>query len=143
MKISEDGIKAIIEIAEGDLRRVANLLQACASLAKNITEDVVYDVASRAKPGDVKEMLELALKGKFLEARKKLHELLLKQGLAGSDIITEIHRQIYNLPLEEEDKVKLIEKCGDIEFRISEGGNELIQLEALLAYFLLFSKRKK
>lgn len=141
LKIAEDGIKAIIEISEGDLRKVANLLQASASLKEKITEDIVYDIASKAKPTDVKEMLELTLKGKFMDARKKLQELLLKQGLAGTDIIAEIHRQIYSLDIPEEQKVQLIEKCGEYEYRLSEGGNELIQLEALLAQFLLFGKK--
>lgn len=143
LKLSEDAIKAVIEISEGDLRKVANLLQAAASLDGKITEETIYEVASRARPNDVKEMLGLALKGRFEEARRKLQEMLLKQGLAGSDIISEIHKQIYSLPLTEEQKVKLIERCGEIEFRIAEGGNDLIQLEALLATFLLFSKQYK
>jgi replication factor C small subunit len=142
LKLTQDAIKAIIEISEGDLRKVANLLQASAALGKKITEEVVYDVASRAKPDDVKKMLELALKGEFENARKMLQEMLLKQGLSGEDIIYEIHRQIYNLPISEQAKVELVEKCGDYQFRISQGGNELIQLTALLAQFLLFSKKK-
>lgn len=142
LKLSEDAIKAIIEISEGDLRKVANLLQASASLSKKITGEVVYDVASRARPDDVRKMLDLALKGNFEDARKMLQQMLLRQGLSGEDIIYEIHRQIYNLPISEEAKVELIEKCGDYQFRISQGGNELIQLTALLAQFLLFSKKK-
>ena len=141
LKIKEDGIKAIIEISEGDLRKVANLLQTSATLKEKITADVVYDVASKAKPTDVKEMLELSLKKDFMGARKKLQDLILKQGLAGSDVISEIHRQIYYLDIKEETKVQLIEKCGEYEFRLSEGGNEVIQLEALLAQFLLFGKK--
>jgi len=141
LKISEDGIKAVIEISEGDMRKVANLLQASATLKEKITEDVVYDVASKAKPTDVKDMLDLALKGKFMDARKKLQDLILKQGLAGSDIIAEIHRQIYSLDVSEEKKVSLIEKTGEYEFRLSMGGNDLVQLEALLAQFLLFGKK--
>ena len=141
LKITEDGIKAIIEISEGDLRKVANLLQASSALGEKITEDVVYEVASQAKPTDVREMLELTLKGKFEEARKKLQDMLLKQGLSGRDVIREIHKQIYSLPLTEEAKVQLVEKCGEYEFRISEGGDDLIQLEAFLAQFLLFSKK--
>lgn len=140
LKITEDGIKAVIEISEGDLRKVANILQAAASIDKKINADIVYDVASKAKPTDVKEMLEFAIKGKFDDARKKLQDLLLKQGLSGSDIISEIHRQIYSLNIPEELKVKLIEKCGEYEFRLSMGGNELIQIESLLAQFLLLVK---
>lgn len=141
--IDENAVKAAIEITEGDLRRVSNLLQAAASVGKSITEDIIYDVANRAKPNDVKEMLQFALNGNFESARKKLQELLLMQGLSGADLVTEIHKQIYSLDgMPEETKVRLVEKCGDYEFRISEGGNELVQLEALLAQFLLYGKKK-
>lgn len=143
LKIGEDGMKAIIEISSGDLRKVTNLLQASATLDRKITAEVVYDVASKAKPTEVREMLELALSGKFEEARKNLQEMLLRKGLAGSDVVSAIHRQVYSLNLPEEVKIKLIERCGDTDFRISEGGNELIQLEALLAQFLLFGRRKR
>jgi len=141
LKIDKSGVNALFELAEGDLRRVANLLQASASLGKKITGDTVYDVASRAKPEDVKNMLDLVLKGNFRGAREKLHEMILKQGLAGEDIIKEIHRQIYGLNIPEENKIKLIDKTGEYDFRITEGGSTLIQLEALLAQFLLFSKK--
>jgi replication factor C small subunit len=141
LKISVESINAIVYLSEGDLRKVANLLQASAALGEKITEDIVYDVASQAKPTDVKEMLELALRGNFEDARKKLQDMLLRQGLAGEDIIREIHRQIYSLNISEEAKVQLIEKTGEFEYRISEGGNDLIQIEALLANFLLFSKK--
>jgi len=141
LKITDEAIDAIIYLSEGDLRKVANLLQASAVLSEKISEDVVYDVASQAKPDDVKNMLEAALKGKFEEARKMLQNMLLRQGLAGSDVIREIHRQIYSLDLSEEEKVQLIEKTGEYEFRLSEGSSDLIQLEALLAQFLLVKKK--
>lgn len=143
LKIDNDAISAIISLTEGDLRKVTNVLQSCASIDGKITEDVVYDIASKAKPTDVKDMIEFALKGKFEDARKKLQNMLLIQGLAGNDIIWEIHRQIYSLEIPEEMKVQLIEKCGEYEFRMSQGGNELIQLEALLSQFLLANKRTK
>lgn len=140
LKISEDAVKAVIEISEGDLRRVTNLLQTSAVADGKITEDVVYEIASRAKPTDVKDMLTLSLHGKFKQAREKLFDLILKQGLSGSDIVAEIHRQLYTLDgLSEKSKIHLIEKCGECDFRISMGGNELIQLEALLSQFQLFS----
>ncbi len=141
LKMDKSGVNAIFELSEGDLRRVANLLQASASLGKKITGDTVYDVASRAKPEDVKNMLDLVLKGNFKSAREKLHEMILNQGLAGEDIIKEIHRQIYDLRISEENKIKLIDKTGEYDFRITEGGSTLIQLEALLAQFLLFAEK--
>jgi len=142
LKIDEKAVDAVAYLSEGDLRKVSNLLQASAAMKEKITEEIVYDVASRAKPTDVKEMLELSLQGKFIDARKKLQELILRQGLSGSDIISEIHRQIYSLDgISEEKKVQFIEKCGEYEYRMSQGGNEVIQLEALLSQFLTYSKK--
>jgi replication factor C small subunit len=141
LKITDDAISAVIYLSEGDLRKVANLLQASAALGEKITESIIYDVASQAKPDDVKEMLEFALNGKFEDARKRLQDMLLRQGLSGEDIIREIHRQIYSLDVSEQAKVQLIEKTGEFEFRLSEGSSDLIQLEALLAQFLLFAKK--
>lgn len=136
LAITKDGIDAIIEISEGDLRKVSNILQASSIANKKINADVVYEVASQAKPKDVSEMLNFAINGNFNNARKKLHELLLIQGLSGEDIIKEIHKQIFSLNIPEQEKVRLIDKTGEYDFRITEGGSALIQLEALLAQFL-------
>jgi replication factor C small subunit len=117
-------------------------LQVASALKEKITEDVVYEAASLARPQEVKQMLELALSGKFMEARKMLEDMIIKKGLAGSDIVAEIHRQIPSLNIDDRAKVELIEKCGEVDFRISEGANELIQLESLLASFLLYAHAK-
>jgi replication factor C small subunit len=140
LKIANNAFNAIIEMTEGDLRKVSNLIQSAASLGKNIDEDTIFDAANRAKPNDVRDMMKLALAGNFVESRKMLQDLLLKQGLSGGDVLSEIHKQIYSLDIPEDVKMKLIEKCGDYDFRISEGGNELIQIESFLAQVALYSK---
>lgn len=142
LEMTEGAAGVIIEITEGDLRRVSNLMQSAASITKKIDEDAVYDAANRAKPNDVRDMVRRALEGDFGEARKMLQDLLLKQGLAGTDILAEIHRQIYSFDVPEETKMRLIDRCGEYDFRISEGGNELLQIEALLAQMALLSKAK-
>ncbi len=141
LKIDKDGIQAIIEIAEGDLRRASNLLQAASAISDKITEDVIYEVASLAKPTDIRELIDLSLKRDFSKAREKLIDLLVKQGLAGEDIIRQIHKEVLRLDIPEEKKIELIEKIGEYEFRLSEGGDPFIQLSALLAFFSLVGKR--
>lgn len=133
LDIEDKAFDAILYLSEGDMRRSMNLLQSSAALGKKITEKTVYDVAAQAKPKDIKEMLDLALKGKFLESRKKLYDLLINQGISGEDIIKEMHRQVYDLETGEENKVRVIQYLGEYEFRLNEGGNPMIQLEAFLA----------
>ena len=86
-------------------------------------------------------MIETALSGDFVGARNKLDEIMLTYGLSGEDIIKQIHRSFFDLSIPDQDKVRLIDKTGEIEFRIVEGSNERIQLESLLAY-LVAGRRK-
>ena len=137
LKIDEKAKDALFEICEGDCRNLENILQSCAALTEHITEDLVHSMASVAKPKEVKEILELALNNKFIEARNKLLDLMLNYGLAGIDIIKQIPREILELNIDNKSKMRLIEKCGEIEFRMTEGSDEFLQLEALLSKFSL------
>jgi len=42
-----------------------------------------------------------------------------------------------DMDIPDRDRVRLIDRIGEIDFRLTEGANERIQLEALLAYFAL------
>ncbi|MEM5872576.1 MAG: replication factor C small subunit [Candidatus Aenigmatarchaeota archaeon] len=138
LKIDDSAVNAIIKISEGDLRKVANILQASSVLGKKITEEVIYEVSMQAEPKEVKKMVEHALNGKFIDAREILKDLLLKQGVSGEDIIKQISNIIYELNISEKAKAKLIEKVGEFEYRL-QTGNEQIQIEALLAQFALYN----
>jgi replication factor C small subunit len=139
--VTEDGKQAIFEVSMGDVRRAENLLQSCNAIAETVTEDIVYSLSSVAKPKEVREFLVLALENKFIEARKMLLDTMLRHGLSGSDIIKQIQKEIWNLPIDDKNKVKLIDRCGDVDFRMTEGSDEYIQLEAFLAYVTLFAKQ--
>jgi len=134
LHIDDDAIDAVFEVSGGDMRKATNILQTAAAMGK-ITREVVYEVVSQAKPGDVAKMLSLAVGGKFTEARKLLLDMLFKQGLSGDDVIREIHRQLFSLDIKDSERARLLEKTGEFEFRLNQGGSDDIQLEALLAQF--------
>jgi len=133
LKVTDSGLKSVVEVAEGDLRKGINTLQAAASMSKGITEEAVYQVVGRAKPTDVHEMLTHAMKGDFIKAREELRQLLVKYGLSGSEIVRQIHSEIFRLPVPEKKRISLIEAVGEIDYRLVQGGDEEIQLSALLA----------
>lgn len=137
LSISADAFDALYEASEGDCRRVINLLQATASISPNITSDLVNTIVSKAKPSDIKIVLDYALSGDFTNSREKLLEIMLKESISGQDVIKAIQKEIWNLPIDNLLKVKLTEKTGEAEFRLVEGADEFIQLEALLAGFIL------
>ena len=133
-KLLDKGLEAIFEVSGGDLRRAINTLQAAASLGKPIDNETVYSVIGRANPADVRGMLDLAMKGDFIGSRDKLRDMILKYGLAGSDIIRQIHIEIFRMKdVPEPWKVKLADVIGEVDFRLVQGSDEEVQLSALLA----------
>jgi len=133
VKLSDEGLEAIFEVCGGDLRRAINTLQAAASLSKPVDAKVVYSITGKASPADVQKMLKTAISGDFLEARKQLRDMIQKYGVAGSDIIRQIHTEIFRGEIPEVWKVKLADVVGEIDFRLVEGSDEEVQLSALLA----------
>lgn len=137
LSISADAFDSLYEASEGDCRRVINLLQATASISPNITPDLVNTIVSKAKPSDIKIVLDYALSGDFLNSRNKLLDIMLKESISGQDIIKAIQKEVWNLPIDNTLKVRLTEKTGEIEFRLVEGADEFIQLESLIAAFIM------
>jgi len=133
VELLDEGLDAIFEVCGGDLRKAINTLQAAASLNKPVNAEVVYSIAGRAHPADVQEMIGIAIKGNFMEARKKLRDMIQKYGVAGSDIIRQIHAEIFKIDIPEPWKIKLADVLGEIDYRLVEGSDDEVQLSALLA----------
>jgi replication factor C small subunit len=137
LKIDEKAKQALIEISEGDCRMLENILQSSSSLEKHITEEVIYNMVSVARPKEVNEVLKLAIENKFKDAREKLLDIMLNYGLSGLDIIKQIQKELFNLNIDNRKKMSLIAECGEAEFRMTEGSDEYLQLEAFLAKVVL------
>ena len=132
-KISEEAVEAILRVAGGDLRRVTNILQTTSMQTDKIEEDDIYTAAASLRPEEIEEVLQKALDGDFMDSRDLLSDLMIERGLDGQDIISAIHREIYDLDIDDKGKLELMESLAEFEFRISEGGSDDIQIEALLA----------
>jgi len=143
LTITKDGMEALVYIAAGDLRRAVNALQVAAAVDATINEDVLYKAASVGRPELVKKLLETSLGGDFIKSRDALDTLLIEYGLSGEDVIRQVHRTVFDLSVPDEFKVRLIDRVGEAEFRLVEGSNERIQLEALLAHFVLVGQELK
>jgi replication factor C small subunit len=142
LTITDDVFETIYEASEGDCRRAINLLQATASISPNITSEMIKIITSSTKPTDIKVVLDYALAGDFITAREKLLDVMLKESVSGTDIIKAIQKEVWNLQIEPEIKVKITEKTGETEFRMIEGSDEFVQLQALLASFVLAGQGK-
>jgi len=138
--VTPGAMKALIYVAGGDMRKAVNALQVAASVSDSVDEDTLYKTASTARPEEVKKLIEVSLTGDFLRAREVLDNLLIEYGLAGEDILRQIHRTVFEVALPEEFRVRLVDAIGEAEFRLVQGSNERIQLESLLAQFVLYGQ---
>lgn len=129
---TQEGVDAILYVAEGDMRRAINLIQSSAALGK-VNEKNVYAISTQARPDDMKDLISLALGSKFLDARNLLDKMMLSYGLSGEDILLQMNREVMNLDVEDVLKIRIIDLIGEANFTLVEGANERIQLEALLA----------
>jgi replication factor C small subunit len=90
---------------------------------------MVYSVIGRANPADVREMLNIAMRGDFIGSREKLREMTLKYGVAGSDIIRQVHIEVFKMKdVPEPWKIKLADLIGLVQ-----GADDEVQLSSLLA----------
>ena len=133
LEITEDGMTALTTAAQGDMRRGINTLQAAATVGDRVDADAVYEIAGAARPEAIAEMVDAAIAGEFISARRQLRALLVEEGVAGQDIINQLHRSVWEFDLGEEATIRLMEQIGEVDYRISVGADEQIQLEALLA----------
>jgi replication factor C small subunit len=142
VKYVEDALEAIYDISEGDMRKAINILQTAASLGK-VDVDSVYKVVGMARPKDIKEMVETALKGNFTGARELLRKVMIEYGLSGEDVTRQIHRELFSndINIPEELRVMIADYLGEVHYRIVEGSDDDIQLSAFLAWLAMMSKR--
>lgn len=136
--VLEEGLDAIYQASGGDLRKATNLLQAAAATQGGKVDDIaIYSVLGRVSPKRVREMIDLGLRGAFIEAREVLRSLLIDEGLAAEDILRMIYAEVLRLNVPERWKVKLSDALGEVDYRLTQGSRPEIQLSALLAKLAL------
>lgn len=137
IETTEAGIDALVYAADGDMRRAVNALQAASVMGETVDEEAVYTITSTARPEEIEAMVTSAIEGDFTGARATLDDLLSNKGLSGGDVIDQLHRSVWNLGLGDREAVRTLDRIGEADYRITEGANERIQLEALLAALAL------
>ncbi|RLM48027.1 replication factor C small subunit [Haloarcula sp. Atlit-47R] len=133
IELTEDGLDALVYAADGDMRKAINGLQAASVSGDTVDESAVYAITSTARPEEIREMVQSALDGDFTASRATLDRLLTEEGIAGGDIIDQLHRSIWEFDIDDEAAVRVLERIGETDYRITRGANERVQLEAMLA----------
>ncbi|XP_076208714.1 replication factor C subunit 5 isoform X1 [Aptenodytes patagonicus] len=89
--VTEDGMKALVTLSNGDMRRALNILQSTTMAFGKVTEENVYTCTGHPLKSDIANILDWMLNQDFSTAYRKITELKTLKGLALQDILTEIH----------------------------------------------------
>jgi replication factor C small subunit len=136
LSITKEAMDAIVYIAQGDMRKAINALQGAAIISNKIDDKMVYAITSTARPDEIDDLLKRSLAGDFDGAESVLAYLLHDRGIAPNELINQCYRAIVKMNLDRGLKVELIDHLGETDFRLSEGANSDIQMEAMIARFI-------
>jgi len=140
IKVNKEVNDILISYSKGDLRKLVNTLQAATAVSKEITEKTLNEIIEFINPKEIDDLIENAIAGNFIKAREYMLKLRIKRGMSAIEILKEIYKKIIsNDKIEPKTKIKFIDRIATVEFRIVEGSDEELQLEALLAMMSLLS----
>jgi replication factor C small subunit len=140
VKLIPEGLDAVFEASGGDMRKATNLLQAAAATQGEVDDIAIYSVLGKVSPQRVREMINLGMKGNFLEAREILRSLLIDEGLGAEDILRMIYSELMRMQMPEKWKVRISDTVGEVDFRLTQGARPEIQLSTLIAKLALASE---
>jgi len=132
---SEDGLEAVLYMAEGDMRNAINCLQATCAGFGLVSADHVFKVCDQPHPVLVEGILSACVVKRNLdEAHRELCRLM-SRGYAPSDVISTFFKVAQNPQMfaTEETQLSVLRIIGETTLRIAEGVGTQLQLAAMLA----------
>ena len=140
VKFEKEALSHVYEVTGGDLRHAINMLQAAAVLGDVDVENVrkTAGISGKARVGEV---VRLALRGKFNEARLALAELTKVYGMSERDFMKYANEEIFKLNLPNPDEAAEI--LAKYDYRLIVGAHPDIQLSALLAELARIGKAER
>ena len=141
VKADEDGLRAIYECTEGDLRRAINLLQAVAS-AGGITRESVMSSTGLVMTDEVGRILKATLSGNLPDARDGMIRLIKVYGMSESDFLKYFNSAVFGAQKQDQGMLSdILRIVAEYDYRVLRGANPEIQLSAMLAEIAGIGKR--
>mmetsp|Transcript_29996 Transcript_29996/g.47874 ORF Transcript_29996/g.47874 Transcript_29996/m.47874 type:complete len:330 (+) Transcript_29996:368-1357(+) len=133
--ITEDGIKSIMKLSGGDMRKCINILQSTWTSYKLINEVNVHECTGSPRDADIQFVVNCLLNKDFNDSFNLIQKVMLENGLALNDIINGIYKLIIRMKLDSIVLCQVLSELADLEHRLTVATNDKIQLASLVAIF--------
>ncbi|KAF9608976.1 hypothetical protein IFM89_012315 [Coptis chinensis] len=138
LNVDESGLTALVRLSSGDMRKALNILQSTHMASPHITEEAVYLCTGNPMPKDIEQISFWLLNESFTTGLRMcldISEMKMIKGLALVDIVREVTMFIFKIKMPSDVRVNLINDLADIEYRLTFGSNDKLQLGSLIASF--------
>ncbi|CAL5384885.1 unnamed protein product [Camellia sinensis] len=159
LDVRESGLAALVRLSNGDMRKALNILQSTHMASQQITEEAVYLCTGNPLPKDIEQISHWLLNEQFAVSFRRIQqvwfsnavvivaqckytgnfarisEMKARKGLALVDIVREVTMFVFKIKMPPDVRVQLINDLADIEYRLSFGCNDKLQLGSLIATF--------
>ncbi|KAI8013360.1 Replication factor C subunit 3 [Camellia lanceoleosa] len=135
LDVPESGLAALVRLSNGDMRKALNILQSTHMASQQITEEAVYLCTGNPLPKDIEQISHWLLNEQFAVSFRRISEMKARKGLALVDIVREVTMFVFKIKMPPDVRVQLINDLADIEYRLSFGCNDKLQLGSLIATF--------
>merc|ERR1719262_74163 len=128
IELSEDGARAIVQVGDGDMRKVLNIFQTTSMGHKGrVDAAAVYDSTGVPPPEDIDRFLRTLLNGAvtYQAGLESLQDMLQAKGYALDDFLQLMHRRLAaKEDLPQQQRLPLVGALADIDWRLKQGCNE-------------------
>ncbi|XP_047326966.1 replication factor C subunit 3 [Impatiens glandulifera] len=135
LDVTEDGITALVKLSNGDMRKTLNILQSTHMAYEHLTEEAIYLCTGNPLPKDVEQISYWLLNESFSTSFKRISDMKTRKGLAVVDIIREVTMFVFKISMPPNIRILLINDLADIEYRLTFGCNDKLQLGSLISTF--------
>tara|TARA_B110000037_G_scaffold218524_1_gene281704 strand:+ start:768 stop:1724 length:957 start_codon:yes stop_codon:yes gene_type:complete len=135
IKYTEEGIDAIINISDGDLRKAINYLQSLSLTVTTINEKNILKYTGYISDFIMDEILKILLNNDLKKSYKKVRILIKKYNICFIDLVKQSYKFINKMDLSEEQVLEFIKYMAQIEYNIFKQGNNDIQILSLISCF--------
>ncbi len=134
-------VKKMVEISVGSLRDAIQNLEIIVNENGEITEE---NVELMLKESPIPKILKTAVSGDFNTAKAMLQKEYILSSYSSQTVVKEIFNGIdQQNEIDNEQKIRLFDKLGDLEFRLRIGCDPLIELVSYLAFIWTVKHRPK
>jgi len=144
--ITKSATHTLATLSKGSMRKALGILCAFKMAGiENINDEKIYDAVYWVNDDDVKKWIVLMMRGEIEIVDKQLDYLINQKNYTHAEIFDSINRLVKDAKkIPKNIRLKILQRVSDVEFRISMGATEDLQLKGLMAYIMLeFEKYRK